>query len=128
MAIPSEKCFCTRFSPCLEGTESEISAPTNINWLNNQRVKESTPSDLISKPISYKRKPSLISELKPVSSRFTNEESDELIKVLKNSISVSNLKFNNEWVTYGYENIPAISNNIIEKVETIKTETNDTSF
>ena len=110
------------------GTESEIHSPTHINWLNNQRVKESTPSDLISKPISYKRKPSLISELKPVSSRFTNEESDELMKVLKNSISMSNLKFNNEWVTYSYENIPAISNNIIEKVETIKTETNDTSF
>ena len=53
---------------------------------------------------------------------------DELIKVLKNSISASNVTFSNEWGTYSYENIPTISDTITEKVETIKTETNDLPF
>ena len=125
--INKRKNYCERqiLKGNILGTESEIPSSTYIYWLNNQRVKESTPSDLISKPISYKRKPSSISKLKYVSSGFTSEESDELIKVLKNSISASNVTFSNEWGTYSYENIPTISDTITEKVETIKTETND---
>ena len=48
------------------GTESEIPASTNINWLNNQVIKKNPYSSQFIEPLQYKRRSSTVSKAIPL--------------------------------------------------------------
>lgn len=123
------------------GTESEIPASTNINWLNTQEIKKNPYSfkdSFIEPPLQYKpRKSSIISKSKSVVKKVNNnpENVDELLHILKDPIyNTNNINFNN--ITYnsstgflGYSDAISLDNPvIIDKVEPIKQESNDLPF
>lgn len=123
------------------GTESEIPAPTHINWLNTQEIKKNPYSfkdSFIEPPLQYKpRKSPIISKSKSVVKKVNNnpENVDELLHILKDSIyNTNNINFNN--ITYnsstgflGYSDAISLDNPvIIDKVEPIKQELNDLPF
>ena len=123
------------------GTESEIPAPTHINWLNTQEIKKNPYSfkdSFIEPPLQYKpRKSPIISKSKSVVKKVNNnpENVDELLHILKDSIyNTNNINFNN--ITYnsstgflGYSDAISLDNPvIIDKVEPIKQELNDLPY
>lgn len=123
------------------GTESEISAPTSINWTSSQQIKKNPYSiehSFIEPPLQYKpRKSSRIFKSESVVKKVNNnpENVDELLHILKNSIyNTNNINFNN--ITrgsstgfVGYSDAISLDNPvIIDKVEPIKQELNDLPY
>ena len=123
------------------GTESEIPAPTHINWLNTQEIKKNPYSfkdSFIEPPLQYKpRKSPIISKSKSVVKKVNDNPGnvDELLHILKDSIyNTNNINFNN--ITYnsstgflGYSDAISLDNPvIIDKVEPIKQELNDLPY
>lgn len=139
--IEKRKNYCERqtLKGNILGTESEIPAPTNINWLNTQNIKKNPYSDMFFEPPLYKKNSYTIKS-KPVVKKvdINPKDVDELLHILKNSIySTSNNNFNN--IRYntstgfiGHSDAPFIDSpviiNKIEKVESIKQESNDMPF
>jgi len=121
------------------GTESEIPAPTNINWLNTQVIKKNPYLDSYVEPPSYIKKSYTIKKT-PVVKKVDNNpgDVDELLHTVKNSIySIGNINFNN--IQYNtstgfisYSDAVFLDNPVIidkiEKVEPIKQESNDLPF
>ena len=140
--IEVRKNYCERqiLKGNILGTESEIPAPTHINWLNTQEIKKNPYSfkDSFIEPIQYKpRKSPIISKSKSVVKKVNNnpENVDELLHILKDSIyNTNNINFNN--ITYnsstgflGYSDTISLDNPvIIDKVEPIKQELNDLPY
>jgi len=113
------------------GTESEISAPTHINWTNIQEIKKNIYSftdSFIEAPLQYKpRKPYAIKSKPSIKKELYNPKGvEELLEILKNT--TSSINFSNQ-VYYGTLD-GSISNSpgIIDKVEPIKQELNDLPF
>ena len=122
------------------GTESEISAPTHINWLNNQSIIKknvySFKDSFAEEPLQYKKNPYTIKS-KPLVKKVNPipGDTEELIEILKNSIySTNSVSFNN--MTYdsstgfvGYSDVASINSPvIIDRIEPVKQELNDLPY
>lgn len=116
------------------GTESEIPAPTHINWLNTQQIKKNPYSiehSFIEAPLQYKpRKSAILSKPKslPKKELYNPKGVDELLEILKNT--TSSINFGNQ-IYYGSNGSVSTGLGIInqiDKVEPIKQESNDISF
>ena len=118
------------------GTESEISAPTHINWISSQQIKKNPYSftdSFIEVPLQYKKQPYAIKSKSIVKKVDNNPGNvDELLHILKdsmNNISFNNITYNTSTGFVGYsDGVYLDSPVIIDKVESIKQESNDLPY
>ena len=99
------------------GTESEIPAPTSINWSDSIVIKKNPYSfpDSFNESIQYKpRKSYSISTSKPLSKEQSYDNpfnTEELLSILKNSIS------NTTYVPLSYDNGTKYYDSVISSIE-----------
>jgi len=116
------------------GTESEIPASTNINWLNNQVIKKNPFYDQGIEPIQYKpRKSSIISKTIPGKHKTISMENKEMLDFYQKAInSMNNITFGNQIYYSTVDNSGIV--NQIKKVEPVvvddsfKKEANDLPY
>jgi len=123
--IQNRKNYCERqiLKGNILGTESEIPAPTNINWLHNQEIKKNPYLDTFLsniEPIQYKpRKSTIISKSKfaPKLSTYSAEETKEIHHLWERAMnSLNSVTYGN--LTYGTTTSPGIINQI-EKTQPV---------
>lgn len=121
------------------GTESEISAPTHINWTSSQQIKKnhySFPDSSIEPPLQYKpRKSSIVSKLKsaPKLATYTSNQ-DELISIYKKALdNMNHIQFGNQ-IYYGTvdtsigDSSGIISETKVEPINHAKIQTDDLPY
>lgn len=131
--IEKRKNYCERqtLRGNILGTESEIPAPTSINWSDNQEFKKNSHtfkyqhSDMPYVNLDAK-KPLIISKLNGKSKDFVPEydKNDELVELYKKVMI--NPIFNTPIFNSSGDNLGIIDQ--IEKVEPVKENTNDIAF